>query len=260
MKAISLLYHDIVDSGDFDSSGFLWPGAARYKLDIDEFEDHVEMIDRSIRQPPAIVSDHLESANGVTPLFLTFDDGGSSAVKIADILERKNWFGHFFVSTDFVDQPTFLKKKDIRDLDGRGHVIGSHSSSHPKRMASCSREKLLHEWRDSRSKLSDFLGKPVLPASSPGGYFSQEVAETAAEAGFSAIFTSEPVLDCRRVRSCLVLGRFTVRRGMSGRFSARLAAGDRFARLHQISTWKLKKSIKALFGRYWFRIRGKILR
>lgn len=260
MKAISLLYHDIVDRGDFDSSGFLWPGAAQYKLDIDEFEKHIESIGREVSSSPGVISDHIDSEDGSLPLFLTFDDGGVSAVKIADILDEKGWPGHFFITTDFINTPTFLSDDDIRDLSNRGHVIGSHSCSHPQRMSECGRERLLREWRESREKLSDILGDPVLAASSPGGYFSREVAETAAQAGFKALFMTEPVLAGRYVEECLVLGRYTVWRGMSDRVSANLAAGKFSARFRQATSWKTKKMIKSMFGSYWPRIRKGLFR
>ncbi len=260
MKAISLLYHDIVDKGDFDSSGFLWPGAARYKLDVDDFGYHVDRIERTIDRLPELVSDHLKKRDGKVPLFLTFDDGGASAVQIVDILESKGWVGHFFITTEFINERTFVSENDIREIARRGHLIGSHSRSHPKHMSGCSRERLLREWTDSRRRLSDLLGQPILAASSPGGYYSREVAETAALAGFRALFISEPTLKCHHVDDCLVLGRYTIWRGMSGRYSAELAAGKFVARLKQSLTWKAKKLIKSMLGRYWFKIRKEILK
>jgi hypothetical protein len=44
-----------------------------------------------------------------TPVFLTFDDGGASALHpTADLLERRGWSGHFFVTTRRIGTPGFL--------------------------------------------------------------------------------------------------------------------------------------------------------
>ena len=44
MKAISLLYHDVVMPGHFDSSGFTGGDADIYKFARPEFERHLEAI------------------------------------------------------------------------------------------------------------------------------------------------------------------------------------------------------------------------
>jgi len=76
-----------------------------------------------------------------------------------------------------------LPAEQIRDLHQRGHIIGSHSCSHPKRMSFCSRAELLQEWGRSCEILAGILGAPVTVASVPGGFYSRAVAEAAAEAG-----------------------------------------------------------------------------
>ena len=88
------------------------------------------------------------------PTLLSFDDGGVSAYEhIAPMLESYNWVGCFFITTDRIDTPAFVSREQIRDLHRRGHVIGSHSCSHPKKMSECSREELLEEWQRSLSCL-----------------------------------------------------------------------------------------------------------
>ena len=42
MKALALLYHDVVDGGDWDASGFPDPVSATYKFDRHDFERHLE--------------------------------------------------------------------------------------------------------------------------------------------------------------------------------------------------------------------------
>ena len=49
-------------------------------------------------------------------LLLTFDDGGKSAVRIADLLDKKGWKGHFFVTTSLIDTSGFVTPSNILDL------------------------------------------------------------------------------------------------------------------------------------------------
>jgi peptidoglycan/xylan/chitin deacetylase (PgdA/CDA1 family) len=247
--AVTLLYHDVVARGREDDSGFPGPGAARYKLTPDEFAEHVAAIAR-------VVAAAVRKAD----LRLAFDDGGVSALHpIADVLERQNLRGYFFVTTDRVGTPPFLSAAQIRELRRRGHTIGSHSCSHPALMSWCRREELLREWRQSCTVLSDILAEPVTVAAVPGGSYSRAVAETAAAAGIRTLFTSEPTTRGRTVDGCLVLGRYTVYRGMPARTAAALAVGRRWPRWRQALWWNVKKVAKAVGGRAYLALREKLL-
>src|SRR2546423_9925897 len=167
MKALAIMYHDVVEPGADDASGFpgAWP--ALYKLERGEFERHLNAIREAIGDKPVSLADQ-PSPN--CPLLLTFDDGGVSAYDpIAPMLEARGWRGHFFITTDRIGQPGFVTREQIRELRGRGHVVGSHSCSHPTRMSALTRADLLREWRESIAALSDILGEAPLVASVPGG-------------------------------------------------------------------------------------------
>src|SRR5204862_350417 len=87
----------------------------------------------------------------------------------ADGSARRPWPGHFFIATDLVGTPGFLDWDGIRALVAMGHVVGSHSCSHPDRMADLSWDQLLDEWSRSAAALSSELGQEVSTASVPGG-------------------------------------------------------------------------------------------
>jgi peptidoglycan/xylan/chitin deacetylase (PgdA/CDA1 family) len=226
MQALGLEYHDVVEPDDFDGSGFQGAGPASYKLTYDDFERHAAAIHAAIAAPAQRATDWLSHPTSARPLFITFDDGGVSAwSRIADTLERRGWYGHFFVTAGRVGTPTFLSADQIRDLSRRGHVIGSHSYSHPTRMGGLTREELRVEWRRSQDTLADILGYSVVTASVPGGFYTRPVAETAAEAGFKVLFTSAPTTKYHEVDGCRVLGRYTLRRWSKPETAAALAAG-----------------------------------
>lgn len=260
-QATSILYHDVVESGNPDSTGFEGSGAAVYKLDVADFGRHLDAIANAANRNPTRVLEHLEDSGTERPLFLTFDDGGISAhTCIASLLEDHGWRGHFFITTDCIDTPRFVSSEQIRDLHQRGHVVGSHSCSHPDPMSACSKEQLLEEWTRSRQVLSDIIGEPVRVASLPGGYYSRNVARAASAAGCHVLFTSEPQKRSWRVDDCLVLGRYTVWRGMAAATAGAFASDAPACQMKQYLFWNSKKLAKKLAGPLYLKLRRRLLR
>ncbi len=262
-KAITLMYHDAVESNGFDDSGFPGSGPALYKLDVHEMEAHFHRIAALIPEPPALVSDVRQGKPGDrTPLLLTFDDGGvSAATHIADLLDRRGWRGHFLIIAGRVGYPAFLTSSQIQDLRARGHVIGTHSWSHPQRMSSCEWDVLVEEWHRSTAYLSNLIGEQITVASVSGGFYSRSVARAASFCGIKTLFTSEPVKRCRLVEDCLVLGRFRVARGMTPSTVAALcSASATGGQMKQYALWNLMKAAKAATGEHYLDIRAALLR
>ena len=262
MRALGLLYHDLVEGNDFGASGFPGGDADRYKLDVGEFAQHLHAIASATSRKPGTTLDLLQSTVAAEPLVLmTFDDGGMSAcTHTAPLLESFGWPGHFLVTTDRIGSPSFMTREQIRDLRRRGHVIGSHSVSHPARISACGGEELTREWRDSREALAEILGEDVNVASVPGGYFSTRVARAASAAGIRVLFTSEPTTRCRVVDECLVVGRYCFQRGASSQAAARIARGDWSPRFRSWLSWNAKKVAKRVGGDLYVRARLSLLR
>jgi peptidoglycan/xylan/chitin deacetylase (PgdA/CDA1 family) len=258
MKATVLLFHDVVPSGRFDLSGFQSPDADIYKMDCAAFERHLAAIDEFAPEPPMIVCDQ---QFGTAPrLLITFDDGGVSASTfIADMLASRSWLGHFLVTTDFIATPGFLQCSQIRDLHSKGHLIGSHSCSHPLRMAACSPAQLDREWRESIARLQDILGSPVEVASIPGGDYGTNVAAAAAAAGIRHLFTSEPVRSIRTIDGCRIYGRFSVNQDVGPQWVRSVIAGKVWPRFQRFAFWNAKKILKKAGGTAWLEARRKII-
>jgi len=199
MRHVSLLFHDVYGA-DPRESGFASDAADRYKLPVADFEAQLAGLTRFDRDEFRI----------------TVDDGGLSYyTHIADRLERQGWRGICFVTTNQIATPGFLDAPLVRELDRRGHTIGTHSVSHPLRFSALEPDAMQREWGLSRAILEDILGHPVTVGSVPGGYFSRAVARAAAEAGLRTLFTSEPTTSVDSEAGCTVLGRFTIRHGDS---------------------------------------------
>ncbi len=261
MRACTLLYHDVVPAGRFELSGFQSADANIYKLSVEEFSRHLAAIAEQTAAAPLVSAETLlGDALLPRPVMISFDDGGASAsLYVADMLEARGWPGHFFITTDHIDTPGFVTGEQLRDLRRRGHVIGSHSASHPARMAACSRQQLDREWSASVRRLEGLLGEKVDTASVPGGYYSRAVAASAAAAGIRILFNSEPVTAIHEVDGCLVVGRFGVQQGVPASWAAAVVRGDRAPLAVRYFQWNGKKVLKKLGGELWLRARRRVL-
>jgi len=240
----ALMYHDIVAAGAEDASGFAGRDAALYKISPEQFDAHLGAIAESQR-----------ASGRSSDVVFTFDDGGSSAMRAADALDRRGLTGHFFVTANYIGARGFVTRADLLELRRRGHRIGSHSCSHPLRMAHCEWSQLVDEWTRSRSLLSDILCEDVRIGSVPGGDFSPQVARAAAGAGYVRLFTSEPTRQEQHAFGMTVTGRFAIQRWTSAATAAGLAAGQWRPCAQQAIVWKAKKLTKRLGGTRYLKLR-----
>jgi peptidoglycan/xylan/chitin deacetylase (PgdA/CDA1 family) len=197
-------YHDVTDVPT--ESGFQRNGAVPFKLGSGHFYNHLDAIARG-PSLPALVTE-IDLARPGRHLLLTFDDGGKSALRVAEELCRRRWRGHFFISTRLIGNRTFLDASEIRYLRSCGHVVGSHSHTHPDIYRELNWEHMVVEWQQSCDILAQLLGEPCEVAAVPGGEISRTVLRSAGTAGLRYLFTSEPYLKPRIVAGCWVLGRF----------------------------------------------------
>jgi len=259
VRLTTLIYHDVLPDDGRDDSGFAGTDAASYKLTAKRFARHLHVIGELLDASRPILVDAAASHASQAQLLLTFDDGGASGVeRIAPALEERGWRGHFFVTSNYIGKRGFLSAADLRRLHGSGHIVGSHSVSHPVRMSHCSPALIRAEWQDSCARISDVLGAPVATASVPGGFYSAQVGRLAAESGVRFLFTSEP----RVVTSCLgamqLIGRFSItRRTSDAQLSSLVTANPTTVLGHRLA-WEGKKLLKRAGGNAWIAVRRKL--
>lgn len=257
-RSYGLMYHDVIER-DAQATGRSGAGPDRYKVTHESFVEHLDRIEEKVAVPPA-VADDLLGGRGLTPRWaLTFDDGGDSALRVGEELLRRAWRGHFFITSGFIGTRGFVDASAIRELDRMGHIVGSHSITHPERMASLPENDLLREWSESVAVLADLVGKDVQTASVPGGHYRRNVAVAAARAGITTLFTSEPSRSAHRVDGCLVLGRYSIRRDSSAEDAARAAAGEAATWLPAYVAWNTRKLAKQLAGKRYESVRRRLL-
>ncbi len=204
-------YHEITDEPS--TSGFQRPGARPYTLTPRAFAAHLDEMAASEARPMRVTD--IDFTRPARCLVLTFDDGGKSALHAGDALARRGWTGHFFIVSSLIGRRAFVAASDIRYLASCGHVVGTHSHTHPDIFPDLTPERMVEEWRTSGDAIGQILGAPCVTASVPGGDISRQVLESAARAGVQYLFTSEPWLSPRAVDGCCVLGRFSPKVGTS---------------------------------------------
>lgn len=198
-KTIALLYHEVID--DYSESGFQNKDNLAYMHKTEVFRKHLEIFKNHLNSGISKVENHL----------FTFDDGGISNLKSARILEENYWKGIYFITTKRIETPGFLAKQDIRTLHQKGHIIGSHSHTHPMIFRSLTYVQMLEEWKVSKEILEEILGEEILHCSVPGGDSDLKTYESAVEAGFKYIFDSEPIVETRKLQNADIFGRFSVK-------------------------------------------------
>lgn len=253
-----LEYHDILGPEGADATGFPGPSAASYKLSSSEFRRHLEQL-RQLHVE--MVASDGSTSLGPDAVVLTFDDGGTGALRIAaPLLEQFGMRGMFFMTTGQTGRPGFLGEADLRELQSRGHALGSHSVSHPVRFSSLEPAEMARELSESRDSLEQILGAEVRIGSVPGGYFSRKVAEVASEQGYRWLFTSEPTSRLFTVDGCTVAGRFTLRAGDPPSRAWAMATGEGATRRLVAAGWQAKKILKAVAGPAYLRLRQRAFR
>jgi peptidoglycan/xylan/chitin deacetylase (PgdA/CDA1 family) len=257
------MYHDVVRSNAITTSGFDGPDADTYKVDAYMFERHLTEISDAVAQTnlERVASPRELSWRAPTSrsaVMLHFDDGGACALDVADRLERAGWRGYFHITTDRIGTAGFVTASDVRQLHARGHVVGSHSCSHPPQMSSLPWDRMLREWMASKATLEELLGAPVTVASVPGGFCSRRVVLAADRAGIEVLFTSEPTSRFDWIRGCLVLGRYAIRRTTPPDKAASIATGAPLPCWEQWAAWNAKKVLKRVGGARWLTLRKQL--
>lgn len=238
MKTISLMYHDIVLEND-KSSGFQNDSAFQYKVLKGNFE----------KQVGALKSDNVE---------FTFDDGGESFLTVAaPILESNVRRGVFFIATDYIGTPGFLTEDQLRELDSRGHIIGSHSCSHPHNMTDLTESEIEREWVESVHRLEAILGHKVEAASIPNGYKNNSILKYAEKAGIRKLWTSDPIDS--KYGQMELKGRYVIHKDTSLEDAIAIAESG-VMRMKLKCKWAVLSIIKKLLGNRYDNLKKKIVK
>ncbi|HVP29909.1 MAG TPA: polysaccharide deacetylase family protein [Myxococcota bacterium] len=135
------------------------------------------------------------------PVLLTFDDGRAGVLRFAaPALCRMGFPATMYAVTNWLDgreipeverYSEFLGWRDLASLRAAGFTIGSHTLSH-RTLKKLPADEVEREVVESRSRLEDRLGAPVLHFSFPKGRSTWIAARAVRRAGYrSAVATGE---------------------------------------------------------------------
>ncbi len=204
-KRLLIYYHGIRDC---DVESF-----ARQMAYLSEFCEVV--------RPSEIISSDFDPEK--TLIGITFDDAFSSAMDLAvPILREHELPAGFYVPTgNLGNAPSWevsneaagnneriITAEQVRELNGYGFEIGSHTVSHPK-LPNLDDRQLTSELTDSKSELEDIVGHEILTISYPNGKHDNRVCEFAKACGYRIGFIIEPYLITDETDE-LKIGRFGV--------------------------------------------------
>ena len=239
-SSVVLMYHDIVTDDD-KSSGFQNESAFQYKVEKAAFEEQVKAL------------------QGKDVVF-TFDDGGESFYTVAaPILEKYAFKGVFFISTNYIGTPGFLTREQVIALAARGHIIGSHSHTHPHNFTILTREEMRKEWQESFDILKDLLGSNQISVSIPNGYSSKMVLKEAVQCGYTEIYTSQPTTKIKLFQKHNVIGRYVVHDNITTHDILNIAT-SKGCRMKLALKWHLLNLVKMVLGGAYDRVKAIIIR
>ncbi len=110
------------------------------------------------------------------------DDGHPSDLKMAELLQRHNLNGTFYIPIRNREGPDVMSKSQIREI-GRLFEIGSHTLDHCF-LNSVDADEARFQIVEGKKRLEDMLGKEVPGFCYPGGKYSREHIALVRSAGF----------------------------------------------------------------------------
>ena len=126
----------------------------------------------------------LIAGHDAAELALTYDDGPNDpyTMQMLEVLARYNVRATFFMISEYVRQKPEIARAVLKE----GHIIGSHTITHPRLMY-CSRARIREEVHGATARIEDVLGAPVHFFRPPFGSRRPEVLRYAHEAGLTPV-------------------------------------------------------------------------
>ncbi|MFQ5890748.1 MAG: polysaccharide deacetylase family protein [Gemmatimonadota bacterium] len=239
-----LMYHDITDD-----AGAVPQTHRGYTLAtacfLEQLHALADLSIRGLKLEDVLPRHEMTKAIEHPACVLTFDDGHESNYTTAmRSLQDAGFRATFFITVGWVGSSPYMTWEQIRTLAGQGMEIGSHSMTH-RPPATLKLAELRAEMRDSKKALEDRLGRPVLSASSPTGFFNPSLPSVCREVGYRALCLSRIGL-WRECDDPYAVPRIPVKRGMSLADFRRLVLGDP----HLLSGLRRRQVLRDALKRY----------
>lgn len=157
-------------------------------LTVDQFigGEQQPIFDQSLTQIPGF-------RTGVPHISLTFDDGSSDHLAVAQVLESHSFRGTFFINSGNVNQQDFLTSNQVEDLYEAGHEIGGHTRTSPRLYELneyqlddeiCTDKRIIERWLKKGGKGKEDGGDSVTSISWPFGQSNNTIEAVARGCGY----------------------------------------------------------------------------
>lgn len=252
-----LMYHALEDSGH--PAGAHGQGEQLYVLQAAQFREQMAYLYRQgfstyLLEELAAMAERPEKA-----VVVTFDDGHESNYSIAiPQLKEFGFRAEFFVTSQWVGTPNYLKPEQIRMISSEGMAIGAHGASHAF-ISDLDDARMEIELRDPQRTLSSLIDKPIITFSAPGGRIDYRTEQVARRSGYTILCGSNPgLLDSRTMDS--IIPRLAIRNSYSLQDFASLVSGDCSVLRRMVFRAKVLNIMKKAIGNRWYeRFRNVIL-
>ncbi|MHB1196537.1 MAG: polysaccharide deacetylase family protein [Lutibacter sp.] len=172
-----IYYHDVHKDKDIPETSMSTP--------ISLFLEHIRIIKEegfeiveTITQP-------------INQIMITFDDGFRGIYKNKLIFNTEMIPLTIFVITKTIGEKHYLKLKELKELEGIGFRIQSHTHSHPD-LNLLSESEMELELMTSKKILESFANEPIDEICFPKGLFNNLVLVTANKCGYDKLYSSIP--------------------------------------------------------------------
>lgn len=193
------------------------------------------------------------------PIILTFDDGYENNYRIAfPLLKEIGLKATFFVITDLIEEPGYLKWEQIHDMFRQGMEIQSHTHTHLP-LDNLSSDILRNELTVSKQILESKLKSQIFVLAIPHGRRPNSLKSVAMESGYEFICTSEWGIN--QINDDIFLKRFPIKnKDKMSKFVAFAEAKRGPLLRYMIKKLPVRIARKCLSERYYNSIRDFILR
>ncbi len=122
---------------------------------------------------------------------ITFDDGSEDIYRNAFVVLKKNRFpATVFVITDLVGKEEFLSWEQLRQMQGQGIDIASHTKTHSYLPGIADEQRLWSEIFESKKELENRIDRPINLFSYPIGGYNYKIIDFVKRAGYIAACTT----------------------------------------------------------------------
>jgi len=165
------------------------PDSEHYSVTLRRLEEHLDVLEGCGMVPvdPGRLREpgHIGSAS----FFLTFDDGHEHHADLTyPFLEKRNLRGIFFVPSQRLDRPGFLRSTDVQRMAKAGHLFGLHGHLH-RRLDKLSLPELAEDFSTSLQTFQRVIGQSPWIFAPVGGYDSPAVRAAARSHGVRVLRT-----------------------------------------------------------------------